>query len=140
MLRVVQNVVEFHGTFASYSCLDCYKIFRSSDVKLDIIPPLCGECGGVLKPNCIFFGESINPMVLQRTKEMIASCKVMLIAGSSLVVAPSSLIPFEAKSNGAKVIEINTEPTGITSSITDIFIKEKAGAAINKIIDLINKI
>ena len=63
----------------------------------------------------------------------------MLIVGSSLVVAPSSLIPSKAKSNGAKVIEINTEPTGITSSITDVFIKEKAGVAMNRLIELINE-
>ncbi len=134
-----KNVVEFHGTFATYSCMDCRKVFKSSEVKVDVAPPLC-ECGGILRPDCIFFGESINPNVLKASREMISSCKVMIVAGSSLVVAPSSLMPFEAKSNGAKVIEINTKPTCITSSITDVFIKEKAGAAMNWLIDLINEI
>ena len=133
-----KNVVEFHGTFATYSCLDCKKVFKSSEVELDVVPPLC-ECGGILRPDCIFFGEPIDPIVLKRSQEMIAICKIMLIVGSSLVVAPSSLIPSKAKSNGAKVIEINTEPTGITSSITDVFIKEKAGVAMNRLIELINE-
>jgi NAD-dependent deacetylase len=132
------NVVEFHGNFATYSCIDCHKVFGSSTLKSDTGPPVC-ECGGFLKPNCIFFGEAINPIVLKRVEYMIANCKVMLIAGSSLVVAPSSSIPSEAKSNGAKIIEINAEPTEITSSVTDIFIRAKASETLNQIIYLINK-
>ena len=133
-----KNVVEFHGTFATYSCLNCRKVFKSSEVKTDVIPPVC-ECGGTLRPNCIFFGEAINPNVLEKSRLMIAACNVLLVVGSSLVVTPSSLIPFEAKSKGAKIIEINTEPTSITSSITDIFIKEQAAKAINRLVSLITK-
>ena len=126
------DVIEFHGSFASQRCVDCSRRIATADVSIKEIPPRC-ECGGILRPDCIFFGEMIPPKDLLRSQQMAAACDVMLVIGTSGTVHPAGYMPVIAKETGAKVIEINPEATPLTGSISDLSLMGQAGEVMQQI-------
>ena len=84
--------------------------------------PVCG-CGAVLKPGVVFFGEALNEAVLKGAQALAQKSGFVLVAGTSGVVYPAAGIPYAAARKGSVIIEINNEPTPLTSSITDYFLK-----------------
>jgi len=127
------DVIEFHGNFAWQKCMQCGSRYPTSKIDLSIIPPRC-ECGGILRPECIFFGEMIPPDYLSRSQQAAAQCDLMLVIGTSAIVQPASYMPIIAKDNGAKIIEINPEETPLTDMISDYLIKGKAGNIMSDIL------
>ena len=121
-----RDVIEFHGSFAWQRCTRCDERLPTQKVDLAKIPPLC-QCSGVLRPECVFFGEMIPPEHLARSQYVASQCDVMLVIGTSATVQPASYIPVISKESGAKVIEINPEATALTGSISDYLIAGKAG-------------
>jgi NAD-dependent deacetylase len=87
------------------------------------MPPRC-ECGGVLKPNTVLFGESLPRDALETAWRAAQSCRVMLVIGTSAVVQPAASLPHVAKEGGAAVIEINVEQA---FSEADWFLEGKSG-------------
>ena len=130
------DVIEFHGNFAWQSCLHCKKRYATSEINLTKLPPRC-ECGGILRPECIFFGETIPHDTMLRSNKAVEKCDVMLVIGTSAVVDPASYMPIIAKNSGAKIIEINPETTPLTETISDYIIKGKAGNIMSKLIKAI---
>jgi NAD-dependent deacetylase len=120
------EVYEFHGNSGKLICLTCGRVYPSKTISLDFIPPTCRECGGLLKPDFVFFGESIPQKALAAAYEAANLSDVFLVIGTTGEVMPANQIPFLAKSNGCKIIEVNTEPSNFTGSITDIFLQGKA--------------
>lgn len=104
-----RNVVEFHGSMNTFTCVACGKEYRLKEVLQMKLPPAC-VCGEILKPDIVFFDELIPAEAIQRTEEMIHMADVVLVAGTSCQVVPASSIPFLVKQRGAKVIEINLQP------------------------------
>ena len=100
---------------------------------LSEIPPRCA-CGGIYRPDCVFFGEMIPAQALWRSRQAAAACDLMLVIGTSAVVQPAALMPVIAKEAGAKVIEINPEPTPLTGEISDYLIQGKAGKTLSAIL------
>lgn len=133
-----RDVIEFHGNFANLSCLDCGKPFKMSEINIECIPPKCG-CGGYLRPDCVFFGEMIPQEALYRSHKTAASCKTMLVIGTSATVQPAASIPIVAKKSGAVIIEINPEKTALSSSISDFFIQGKASIIMTDLLKALNK-
>ena len=127
------DVIEFHGTFASQRCMNCNTHIETRHVDVSNIPPHC-ECGGVLRPNAVFFGEMIPQEALWRSRQVATDCDVMLVIGTSAMVQPAALMPVIAKETGAIVIEINPETTPLTGDISDYIIKGPAGDTMNRII------
>lgn len=127
------DVIEFHGNFAWQRCLDCGQRIRTDQVDLAHIPPQC-SCGGVLRPDCIFFGEMIPPEALIRSQKISAACDVMLVIGTSAMVQPSASMPFIAKDNGAAIIEINPEPTPLTGRISDLHLMGRAAGLMPQLV------
>lgn len=121
-----RNVYEFHGNSRNLVCLECEKRFPVEDIGLEKLPPLCRACGGILKPDFVFFGEAIpeTARILSFREAEIAD--VFLLIGTTGQVAPASLIPRLAKRNGAEIIEINIEESEYTDNITDIFLRATA--------------
>ena len=126
------DVIEYHGTFAWQRCMDCNKKYETRKVDISEIPPRC-ECGGILRPDAIFFGEIIPAEAIRRSRQAAIDCDLMLVVGTSAVVQPAAMIPVIAKDNGAKIIEINPERTPLTHEISDYLIMGKAGEAMNRI-------
>jgi NAD-dependent deacetylase len=127
------DVVEFHGTFAWQRCMDCSQKYETRKVDITEIPPRC-SCGGILRPDAVFFGEMIPPDALWRSRQIASDCDVMLVVGTSAIVYPAALMPVIAKQSGAKVIEINPERTPLTDEISDYLIMGKAGDIMARIV------
>jgi NAD-dependent deacetylase len=110
-----QTVYEIHGHFREVTCLSCYTVFSSSPHLDDFIEtgdiPHCTECGGILKPNVILIGEQLPVGILNEAKKQIRACDLMLVAGSSLQMAPACDIPAFAMDCGARLLIVNLEPT-----------------------------
>ena len=130
-----KNVIEIHGNLMEICCLTCGKEYKAPNVP-NGIPPHC-SCGGILKPNTVLFGEELLAGVFMKAKEASATCSIMLLVGTSAIVHPAASLPYLAKQNGAKIIEINIEKAFPDA---DYFIIEKAGIALPKIVGEIDKI
>jgi len=130
------DVIEFHGTFANLTCLDCGRTTPSTGISLDTLPPRC-PCGGIYRPDCVFFGETIPMEALARSREFASQCEVMLVVGTSAMVQPAAMMPILAKQNGATVIEINPTPTPLTAGTSDIFLKGNAGPVLTRLTEAI---
>ena len=120
-----KNVQEFHGTIYTLSCVRCGKQYNLTDIDLSQDPPCC-SCGGVLKPNFVFYGEGIPPAAYQNSLEMAQNCDVMIVVGTAGQVMPACGMPMVAKEFGAKIIEVNPQPSSFTNSITDYYFAQKA--------------
>jgi NAD-dependent deacetylase len=127
------DVIEFHGNMASQRCMECDAHYKTNRVDISKIPPRC-DCGGILRPDAVLFGEMIPQEALWRSRQVATDCDLMLVIGTSAVVQPAALMPVVAKDSGAKVIEINPEPTPLTGDISDYLIKGTAGDVMNRIL------
>jgi NAD-dependent deacetylase len=127
------DVIEFHGTFAWQRCMDCDHRLETRRIDLSEMPPRC-RCGGIYRPDCVFFGELIPTGHLSRSQAVAARCQVMLVIGTSAMVQPAAYLPVIAKGAGATVIEINPDPTPLTGSISDYLIMGRAGEITEKIV------
>jgi NAD-dependent deacetylase len=123
-----RNIIEFHGNSRRLLCLACGERVDAAPSLLADLPPRC-PCGGMYKPDFIFFGEGIPPQAHARSQEAAAKTDVMLVVGSTGEVFPAALVPRWASEAGAKIIEINPEPSAFTGSLADIHIALKAGEA-----------
>ena len=132
------DVIEFHGNMAWQRCMKCDAHFKTSSVEITEIPPRC-DCGGILRPNAVLFGEMIPQEALWRSRQVATDCDVMLVMGTSAVVQPAALMPVVAKESGAKVIEINAERTPLTGEISDYLILGTAGDVMNGIVAQIER-
>ncbi len=133
------DVIEYHGTFAWQRCMDCGKKYETRNVDVSEIPPRC-DCGGILRPDAVFFGEMIPAEALWRSRQAATDCDLMLVVGTSGVVQPAAMIPVIAKENGAKIVEINPERTPLTVEVSDYLIMGEAGEVMNRIVAAMEKI
>ena len=128
-----RNVIEFHGNNMLLICMACGKKIKTEKEIYRKIPPLC-PCGGILRPDVVFFGEPIPQRAITESFAEAKSCDVMLVIGTSAVVTPAAEIPIIAKENGAKIIEINIESTPLTDAVANISIFGKAGEILPEIV------
>lgn len=126
-------VYEFHGNCRTLHCLSCQADYSASDISLDYLPPACLKCGGLVKPGFVFFGEPIPEAPLLAAYEAASLSDIFLIIGTTGEVMPANQIPFIAKNNGAKIIEVNPTESNYTDKITDIFLRGKAGEIMAKL-------
>ena len=133
-----KNVIEYHGNSSTLSCLWCGRKYNAKE-KRDEFPPRC-ECGKVLKPDVVFFGEPIPPEALNRSFQLASRAEALLVIGTSAVVSPANTIPTIAKQNHAKIIEINMERTHLTDAITDIFLQGTAGEIVEALVQQVKKL
>jgi len=127
-----REVIEFHGNSRWLLCLACGSRQAVHPGLLAVLPPRCG-CGGLLKPDFIFFGEGIPEKALQRSYQEAANADLFLIVGSSGEVQPACQIPLLAKNRGAKIIEINLHRSLFTP-IADVFLEGKASELLSDLV------
>lgn len=133
-----KEVYEFHGNSRLLVCSNNHR-FNAEDVDLKQLPPKCKECGVLLKPDFIFFGEGIPEVAYEKSFKAAQMADVVIIIGSTGEVYPASNIPRMAKQNGASIIEINPEKTLFSESISDIFLQGKATEMLDEILIGLNK-
>ncbi len=130
-----QDVIEFHGTSRRLTCLSCQKTLEFQPELFSTMPPICPDCGGLLKPDFIFFGEGIPPQAYHRSMEETQSADIWLVIGTTGEIMPTSVMPIEAHKNGALIIEVNLHPSNYTDTITDIFLQGKASEILKALAD-----
>ena len=130
-----QNVTEIHGSLRETYCLQCGKEFIAPHVP-EGLPPYC-ECGGVLKPNTVLFGEQLPQGALETAYHESSTCKLMLVIGTSAVVQPAASLPVLAQQKGAKIVEVNIERAFPGA---DFVVAEKAGVGLSGILEEVRRI
>ncbi|MGM0602063.1 MAG: SIR2 family NAD-dependent protein deacylase [Bacillota bacterium] len=128
-----REVFEFHGNSRELVCVKCGERYPVNAEIIEELPPKCKNCGGVLKPDFVFFGEAIPERENRLSFAEAEKADLFIVIGTTGEVQPASLIPLAADDNGAEVIEINVEKSNFTYDITDLFIQEKASEAMEKI-------
>jgi len=129
-----KRVIEFHGTNRYLVCLRCNYRGETEAFDTQNEVPVCPNCGAVLKPDVVFFGEPIPLDAMQEAFEEARQADLVLVIGTSAVVFPASSIPSTARDHGAKVVEINLEETPLTGAISDYLIKGAAGEILPEVV------
>jgi NAD-dependent deacetylase len=119
------KIIELHGNLWHVRCLEEGRTFDFMEVPLKIIPPTC-DCGALIRPDVVWFGESLPREAIDNAFAAAQDCDVMLVVGTSGVVQPAASLPVVAKNSGAVVIEVNLEPTPFTDLVDYSFLG-KAG-------------
>ncbi|MCB2186816.1 MAG: NAD-dependent deacylase [Deltaproteobacteria bacterium] len=127
-----RRVVEFHGSGRRLVCLSCGRQVSRSSLVFAQMPPRCA-CGGLIKPDVVFFGEPIPQRAALTAMATAQSCQCMLVVGTSAMVAPASYLPGLAKQAGAKVVEINLEPSPLTGAVADLSIHAPASEVLPRL-------
>ena len=108
-----RRLVEIHGNIWIVRCTGCGEEREDRDV-FGTLPPRCGSCGGILRPGVVWFGEMLPPAASDAAMEMLSRCEVLIVAGTSALVAPASGYAAMSKRRGARVIEVNPDETPIS--------------------------
>src|SRR5271169_1642741 len=120
-----RNVLRLHGSIWMLRCLVCEREREDRRAPLPELPPRC-ECGGLLRPGVVWFGEPLPARVWEEAEQAARRAEVLLVVGTSAVVYPAAaLIPL-ARHSGAKVVEINVAETAFSSSV-DFSLRGAAG-------------
>jgi NAD-dependent deacetylase len=125
-----QKVFEIHGTNLDVICLTCKKVGSAEPVYKQLEAgdevPLCLDCGGLLKPNTISFGQQLDPAVLEGSIDWARNADLLISAGSTLVVEPAASLPRIAKDNGATLVIVNRDATPL-DSMADLVVRTEIG-------------
>ncbi len=110
-----RNVIELHGHLRTLTCLQCRRQYDAHPhlwlfLERGILPA-CPECGAIMKPDVVLFGEPLPEVEVLRAQEEALHCDAMLVAGSSLEVMPAADLPALAARRGAKLIMLNLGKT-----------------------------
>lgn len=149
-----RSVIELHGNAYRVRCITCLKtiiwerdrikemvellkIHRQSRIELLRVLsryfPKCG-CGGRFRIDIVLFGEMLPEDALREAYRVLETCSLLLLVGSSLVVYPAAGLPIYAKGKGAKIVEINNDPSNFPS---DLLIAGKAGEILPEILKIL---
>lgn len=129
-----KDPIEIHGTLWGIRCVKCLKRMENREVPI-AIPPICKACGGLLRPDVVWFGESLDPDILTITYSLLGQTQTMLIVGTSGVVQPAASFGLVGKKAGAFVVEINRSKTP-QSPFFDISLEGKAGDILPELVSL----
>uniref|UniRef100_A0A2A4J757 NAD-dependent protein deacylase n=1 Tax=Heliothis virescens TaxID=7102 RepID=A0A2A4J757_HELVI len=132
-----KNLLELHGNLYKTRCTECKEVLVNNDSPIcealagrgapdakvvgSDIPvkslPHCKktDCGGLLRPHIVWFGENLDPAVMEKAQAVMATCDICLVVGTSSVVYPAAMFAPQAAARGAIVAEFNIEPTPATS-------------------------
>ena len=115
-----QGVIRFHGSIWELLCWNrCDGSpgrWRDETVPLTEIPPRCPSCGGMARPGVVWFGEGLDPEVMERSLKAL-DCDLFLTVGTSAQVYPAASLSHEAKRRGAFTVEINLEATPASATM-----------------------
>ena len=115
-----RNVLELHGNIWRARCTSCERTTEDRRAPLPEIPPHCSKCGALLRPDVVWFGESLPPEVLEAAWAAAARCRLMLVIGTSAIVHPAASLPLVALRNGARLIEVNPNETPLSAHAHEI--------------------
>lgn len=124
-----RKLVELHGNIARVKCSREHRVVERWTEPGDGLPPRCPSCGAFLRPDVVWFEEMLSAQALQQAEQAAYRCDVLLVAGTSGEVYPAAALPLYAKANGARVVEINPDPTAL-SDLADDHLRAPSGIAL----------
>ena len=128
------RVLELHGSIVRIKCTVCdFQANITED--FEEIPPKC-NCGNILRPDVVWFGESLPQDVWTNAMKEASLCDIMIIAGTSLVVSPANTLPAFAKQNNAILIEINPKET-VMSNEMDVSVRDTSSKILPQLVDFV---
>jgi NAD-dependent deacetylase len=124
------KIIELHGNTTFATCLDCGSRYEIADLRTaferDGEAPCCSECLGYVKTATVSFGQAMPVLAMKRAEIETLAADLFIVLGSSLVVYPAAGFPQLAKENGAALVIVNREETGL-DRIADLVIHEPIG-------------
>jgi len=108
-------LIEIHGNIREVVCMECDERapmqLALERVRAGEIDPPCRSCGGILKSATVSFGQSLDPVDLERASDAAGRSDVFLALGTSLGVYPVAYLPNRTLENGGRLVIVNAEPT-----------------------------
>jgi NAD-dependent deacetylase len=111
-----RDVIEVHGSVGAAVCLACGR--REDEVRPLLPLPVCADCGAVLKPGVVMFGELLPVAAIERATGLAQGAALLLVVGTSLEVWPVAGLPDETLAHGGRVAIVNHDPTPYDSAAT----------------------
>src|SRR5712671_6074099 len=132
-----EQVIELHGNSTYAHCLECRRRYEIAELRpafeRDGTAPVCGSCGGWVKTATISFGQAMPVEAMRRAEIETRAADLFIVAGSSLVVYPAAGFPELAKRNGATLVIINREPTGL-DPVADLVLNRSIGETLGRVV------
>jgi NAD-dependent deacetylase len=127
-----RNVIELHGNITRTKCFNEGTVVTTWKETGDL-PPKCPACGGLLRPDVVWFEEPIPEVELELAMQASTNCDIFFSIGTSAVVYPAAALPNEAQGSGAIVVDINPQPTPLTGQ-ADFVLTGSAGMVLPELL------
>lgn len=118
-----RRIYELHGNIERNYCINC-KTGYNEELPFEDKVPKCTKCGGLIRPDIVWFGEFLPPDQFQASAEASKKCDIFFIVGTSAVVYPAASLIYTARENGAFLVEVNIEETEISYLVNKSFFGE----------------
>ena len=131
-----RSLLEIHGNHYWLRCLLCHQRFHPKAIAIDPenLPPLCPECGGIVKADTVSFGEPIPPRVLRACIAAVEQASCILVVGTSATVYPAAEFPMDVLRRGGRAIEVNPYESEFTPYAT-VSLQGPAGAVLTRLVE-----
>ncbi len=133
-----KNIVELHGNIERNYCIKCGKRYDDVNFAIELKSPKC-DCGGLIRPDVVWFGEMLPVDAWERAEESASSCDVFFSIGTSGVVYPAASLPQIAKRSGAYTVEINIERTDLSWFMDEVIIG-KSGEVLPELVKKLKEV
>jgi NAD-dependent deacetylase len=130
-----RHVLHLHGRITRFRCNVCgFEHDLLPKERKATLPPRCISCGGAIRPDVVWFGESLPGRVLDKAWHASERCDLLLVIGTSGVVYPAAHLPLVAQQHGATVVEINPDSTPI-SERADIHLQGRSALLLTRLLE-----
>ena len=133
-----KKVFELHGNIERNFCVGCHTNYNSIELKLSDGVPKCAKCGGLVRPDVVWFGEMLPPDEFSEGEKEAEWSDICFVVGTSAVVYPAAYIPITARKAGSYIVEINLEPTEL-SRFADYSLFGTSGTILPEILEEVKK-
>jgi NAD-dependent deacetylase len=116
-----KNLLELHGSIWRLRCTEEETTCDNREVPLSRVPPKC-DCGALLRPDVVWFGESLDPQTLTDAHAAAERCDLMLVVGTSAAVQPAASLPSIARYGGAYLVEVNVQETPLSPYADEVIL------------------
>jgi NAD-dependent deacetylase len=134
-----RRVLHLHGRITRFRCNVCafeHELLPAE--KRATRPPRCLSCGGAVRPDVVWFGETLPSRILDRAWHESERCDVFLVIGTSGVVYPAAHLPLVAQQRGARLIDINPDSTALTER-ADVHLPWRSGMVLPRLFELVTE-
>jgi len=129
--------LELHGSIFRVRCTSCtYRIPHRDPITTETPEdlPRCPVCSGLLRPDVVWFGESLDPGVISEAFRVAQKSEVCLVVGTSALVHPAASVPMATHDGGGSIIEVNPTETPLTH-LARVSLRGASGEVLPKLLD-----